>query len=167
MPSSQPLHPVIRFLHRIEDGILISLLLVMIVMAVLQIVLRNLFDSGILWGDAFVRVLVLWIGLVGAMIASRTGNHISIDVISRFLPPQLKRISDLMIYLFTLAVCWVMAWYAYGFVLLEKEDGMTAFAGIPIWICESIIPFAFGLIGLRYLVLAGQALILLFKRPDA
>ncbi len=161
MPSNSP---VIKFLHKIEDTILIGMLLAMIIMAVLQIVLRNLFDSGIFWGDGLVKVLVLWIGLVGAMIASRNNHHISIDVISRFLPPGLKKLSNLIISIFTTAICWIMTWYSFSFVMLEKEDNMTAFANVPVWICESIIPVAFGIIGLRYLILSFQSLVLLFKR---
>lgn len=164
MPSNQ--HPVIRVLHRIEDGILISLLLIMIIMAVLQIALRNFFDSGIIWGDAFVRILVLWIGLIGAMIASRKNHHISIDVISRFLPRTLKKLSFLLICLFTMTISWAMAYYSLTFVILEKQDGLTAFAGVPVWICESIIPVAFGIIGLRYMVQTVQTVIRLIKGKE-
>ncbi|MCK5838003.1 MAG: TRAP transporter small permease, partial [Desulfobacula sp.] len=88
---------IITALQKIEDSILIGLLLSMICMAVLQIVMRNLFDSGILWGDELIRVLVLWIGLIGAMIASRNNHHISIDVISRYLPDKIKKFTNLMI----------------------------------------------------------------------
>ncbi len=72
------------FLHRLEDGMLVGLLLLLIGMAVAQIFLRNFLGSGILWGDALLRVAVLWIGLLGAMAASRRGAHIGIDVVSRF-----------------------------------------------------------------------------------
>jgi len=74
------------FLYRVENGILVVLLLSMLAMAVFQIVLRNLFESGIVWGDILVRILVLWVGLAGAMVASRKGNHINIDILSRYLP---------------------------------------------------------------------------------
>ena len=47
---------IITVLQKIEDSILIGLLLSIICMAVLQIVMRNLFDSGILWGDELIRV---------------------------------------------------------------------------------------------------------------
>lgn len=157
-------YPIIKLLCRIENGLLISLLLVMIFMAVLQIVLRNLFDSGILWGDGLVRVLVLWIGLVGAMIASRSNHHISIDVISRYLPASVKKVSDLFIYLFTAAVCSIMAYVSLRFVIMEKEGGMTAFAAVPAWLCESIIPVAFSIISLRYFIFLFQTLFRLLKR---
>ena len=141
---------ILAFLQKIEDGILVGLLLLMIFIAVLQIFLRNLFDSGILWGDPLVRILVLWIGLIGAMVASRDNHHISIDVISRYLPDKIKKLSNLIISIFTSLVCAVMAYYSLIFVMMEKNDGILAFATIPAWVCESIIPVSFGIISFRY-----------------
>jgi TRAP-type C4-dicarboxylate transport system permease small subunit len=154
---------IITLFQRVEDGILIALLLVMIFMAVLQIALRNLFDSGILWGDPLVRILVLWIGLMGAMIASRNNHHISIDVISRYLPDRIKQVATLLVCAFTCLVCAVMTWYSFGFVMMERADKITAFAAIPAWICESIIPMAFAVISARYLLLSGITLVRLFR----
>ena len=141
------------FLYRIEDGVLVSLLLMMIVMAVAQIFLRNVCESGIFWGDTLVRILVLWIGLIGAMVASRHNNHISIDVISRFLPERVKSVANIVIQLFTSLICGVVGYYSLNFVKMEFEYGGTAFAGVPIWLCEAIIPFAFWVIALRYFIL--------------
>lgn len=154
---------IINFLQKIEDTILVSLLLFMILMAVLQIVMRNLLDSGILWGDSLVKVLVLWIGLIGAMIASRSNNHISIDVISRYLPLQIKKLADLLTAVFTALICGAMAYFSLGFVILEKKDGFTAFADVPAWICESIIPFAFAIISLRYILFSFNLFMKLWK----
>ena len=151
------------FLQKIEDGILVGLLLLMIFIAVLQIFLRNLFDSGILWGDPLVRILVLWIGLIGAMVASRDNHHISIDVISRYLPEQIKKLSNLIISIFTSLVCAVMAYYSLIFVMMEKNEGILAFATIPAWVCESIIPVSFIIISFRYLLLSFTRLTKLFK----
>ena len=157
---------MISHLQKIEDGLLICLLMIMIFMAALQIILRNFFNSGILWGDGFVRVLVLWIGLLGAMIASRDNHHISIDLISRYLPKTSKRFTRLMTACFTTTICGIMTGYSFIFVMAEKEGAMTAFASVPAWVCESIIPFAFGVITIRYLLISGQILIDLFKRPE-
>jgi len=143
---------VIRFLQKMEDSILVGLLLVMIGLAVAQIGLRNFFSSGIVWGDSLVRVLVLWTGLLGAMAASRADNHIRIDVIFRYLPPGAKQAATLVIQAFTAMICLVMAWHSARFVHMEMADGMTAFAGVPAWVCELIIPLAFLVMGIRYLL---------------
>ena len=141
-------------LYRLEDSILIGLLLVMISMAVIQILLRNLFVIGIVWGDILVRVLVLWIGLLGAMVASRKGNHISIDVISRYLPERVKGAVNCIVDLFTASICTTVAYYSLRFVLMEFEEGGMIFAQVPVWVCETIIPFAFSVIALRYFILS-------------
>jgi len=136
-----------------EDCILVGLLILMLGMAITQIVMRNLFASGIVWGDSLVRVLVLWISLVGAMIAARQDRHISIDAVSRYLPERFRIIVRRLTNLFAAAVCLVAGYYSFQFIRIEFEDGAIAFAGIPAWLCEAIIPFALAVIGLRYFFL--------------
>lgn len=161
------LRPLVLLVQRVEDSILISLLLVMITMAVLQIFLRNFFDSGIVWGDSLVRVLVLWIGLVGAMVASRTDNHISIDILSRYLPPRIKRFTTLAVHVFTAVVTAVMAWVSLEFVKMEMGDKMIAFANVPAWVCESIIPIAFLVISIRYTLFSINLFVQLVPKKQA
>ncbi len=145
---------LLKAVHWLEDAFLVCLLLTMVGLAVLQIVLRNGFDGGFLWAESFLRVLVLWIGLAGAMAASRTHRHINIDIIGRFLPPLAARAAAVFNALFTAGVCAALAYYSLDFVRVEYEAPSMAFASVPTWICESIIPFAFSVIALRYLLLA-------------
>jgi len=141
-------------LYRIEDGILVGLLLLMIGLSVTQIFLRNLFDSGIVWSDILVRILVLWVGLLGAMVASRQGNHINVDILDRYLPERVKPLVSTVVQLFTALICTVATYFSLLFVQGEYADGGTLFARVPAWVCESIIPFAFAVIALRYFMLS-------------
>jgi len=135
-----------------ENGLMALLLTSMIVLAASQIVMRNVWDTGLSWSDPLLRIMVLWLGLFGAMAATRSHEHISIDILSRFLPPFWKRIARLVTDLFSAAICALIAYHATLFVLMEKEDGMIAFGNIPAWICESIIPIGFGVMALRFLL---------------
>ena len=144
-------------LHAIEDFILVGLLLTMVGVAVTQIVLRNGFDGGFLWAESFLRVLVLWIGLAGAMAASREHRHISVDIIGRFLPPLAHKVAIVFTALFTAGIAGALAWYSLDFVKIEYENPSMAFGSVPTWVCESIMPMAFTVIGLRYLLLAATA----------
>ncbi|MBW2605353.1 MAG: TRAP transporter small permease subunit [Deltaproteobacteria bacterium] len=141
-------------IYRVEDSILVGLLLLMIVMAVLQVFLRNFFGTGIVWSDVLVRVLVLWVGLMGAMVASRQGNHINIDIMERYLSGRVKIVVKFVVGLFTAVICLVTAYYSLQFVQSEFIYGGESFAKVPIWLCESIIPFAFMVISLRYFLLS-------------
>lgn len=145
---------LIRFLEAIEDGLLVSLLLFMLALAITQIGLRNFFDSGLLWADSLLRVLVLWVGLLGAMMASRKGSHINIDLLTRFASGHAKWVLSGISSAVTAAISLLLAWHSYLFVQMEAADGLIAFAHIPYWTLEVILPLAFLVIGLRYTALA-------------
>ena len=151
--ASNILSKLLHYLHKLEDSVIVILLSSMLGFAVLQIILRNFFHSGIQWSDSFLRILVLWLGLIGAMIASRDGKHINIDLLSKYLPGKLTHFSAVFCQLFTSVISAIVAYYSFLFVLMEKDSGDIAFASIPLWFCESIIPFAFSVISIRYLIL--------------
>lgn len=143
---------LIGFLHKIESGLLAVILFVLIVLAAWQVLARNFFDGGLLWGDGFVRVAVLWVTLIGAMVASRTDDHIRMDVVTRYLPAALQQVTRRLTALFTAAVCGVFAWYALAFVREEMEYGAMAFGEVPAWACALVMPIGFGVMALRYVL---------------
>lgn len=147
-----------RLIHLLEDGLLIFTLGSIILLALSQIVLRNFFDSGIEWSEPLLKIMVMWLSLLGAIAATKQNKHISIDAVSRLLPNKGKVINAIVANLFSAIICAIVSYYATQFVLLEYEDGIMAFSKIPAWICESIIPIGFGLMALRFLINVGQSL---------
>ena len=143
----------ISLINRLEDGLLVLILSSMIFLAVFQIISRNLFSEGMVWIDPLLRVLVLWVGLAGAVVATRTNNHIRIDVFSKYLPKKILPYVERSVYLFTILICLLVAWHAGRFVYSEYEYGTIAFASIPSWLTASIIPLSFLLIAIRYALL--------------
>ena len=141
----------LRIVGWVEDAILITLLSIMIGLAIAQVLLRNLFESGITWGDPLLRVLVLWLGLTGALVATRLDKHISIDVLYRYLGPRAKSFSRVLADFFAACVSGIVAYHAARFVAIEYQAGTFAFASVPAWLVESIVPVAFGVIAIRYL----------------
>ncbi len=140
--------------NRIENAILVALVAVLVAIAGAQIVLRNLFGGGLVWADPLMRTLVLWVGLVGAVVAAQHDNHIAINVLARLLPPGLKRWTRVLTDLTTAAVCAALAWTGGALIISEYEGGALAFGRVPVWACQLVIPLAFGGIALRYLGLA-------------
>lgn len=143
---------LLRLLGLAEDALLLMLLAGMIAIASSQIVLRNLFDSGIAWADPMLRVMLVWLGMAGALVAAREDRQLTVDVLSRLLPPRWKLRGRLLTDLFTAVVSGMLAWHAGRLVLGDRAAGLIAFSGIPVWVCELALPLGFGLIALRYLV---------------
>ena len=82
------LEKINAWIEQTETALLVLVLGFMVVFAFLQVVLRNIFDEGILWGDILLRHLVLWVGFIGASLATREQKHINIDLFSRWLPEK-------------------------------------------------------------------------------
>jgi len=137
-----------------EDALMVLLLSAMILVAGTQIVLRNLFDGAILWADPLLRVAVLWVGMIGAMVATRGDKQIAIDAVSRFLPEHWKFRLRVLTDLFTSAVSAVVAWSSFRLMMGDREAGGMTIAFVPVWVCEAILPVAFAVIALRYLLFA-------------
>mgnify|MGYP000089878432 CR=1 FL=1 len=152
------LHKGVQILHRIEDTLLVTILLAMVTLAFSQIVMRNFLGTGNIWLDPLLRVLVLWVGLLGALVATRQNKQISVDVLTRFLPERLKTISDIIPRTFAAIISAIIAWHSFLFLIDEWNSGAMAFASVPAWLPESIIPIGFAVIALRY---AFQVLVLI------
>ena len=139
-----------EMIDRVEQTLVVSFLGLMIFIAFLQIVLRNFFSTGLDWGDALLRNLVLWIGFIGATLATKEGKHINIDVISRWLPSMGKNVVTLIIHLFSFLVCCALTYATLKFIRNEIQMGQKTFLNIPVWIPEMILPVTFGLMSLRF-----------------
>jgi TRAP-type C4-dicarboxylate transport system permease small subunit len=139
-----------KIIDRMEQRLLVTLLSLMILIAFSQIVLRNLFDTGLAWGDPLVRNLVLWVSFIGAALATKEGKHINIDVVSRWMPPRGKILVEAITGLFSSLVCALMTFAALKFIKNEAQMGGGTFLGIPLWIPEIILPITFALMALRF-----------------
>ncbi len=139
-----------HYLDRGEQFLLISFLSFMIFIAFLQIVLRNFFDTGLGWGDSLLRNLVLWVGFIGATLATREGKHINIDVVSRWLPSLSQKVVTFITHLFSLLICLLLTYAALKFIINEAQMGHKTFLNIPAWVPQMILPVTFGLMTFRF-----------------
>ena len=136
----------------------------MVLLSFLQVLLRNFFDEGILWGDTFLRHLVLWVGFIGASLATKEKKHINIDVFGRMLTGKIKFLADTVINLFASFISGYLANAAWSFVMDEKEFGTIIFNEVPAWPFQIIIPIGFALMALRFLNIAVLSLADVFKK---
>jgi C4-dicarboxylate transporter DctQ subunit len=135
---------------RVEQTLIVTFLGFMILIAFLQIVLRNFFSTGLDWGDQLLRNLVLWIGFIGATLATKEGKHINIDVVSRWLPSQGKKIVTLIIHLFSFFICCLLTYATLKFIKNEVQMENMTFLNIPAWVPEMILPITFSLMTFRF-----------------
>ena len=144
-----------KSLAAVENSIIIGLVTVMVLLAFWQVFMRNAFESGILWGDIFLRHLVLWVGFVGASLATRDEKHISIDALSRIASPKILPYIRIVTDIATMIVCIILANAGWKFVQYEKEAESVLFqtdwfGEVHSWTLQIIIPVGFALIAFRF-----------------
>ena len=132
---------------------LVTLLSAMMLIAVGQIIAREVFETGVVWADELVKLLVLWLAMVGSIAACRDNRHIRIDALSHVLPPAAVRVIRIVVDTFAAIVCGVIAWHAYRYLQLEIEFEDTVLVDTPAWVAHVIVPLAFLLLAYRFAVL--------------
>jgi C4-dicarboxylate transporter, DctQ subunit len=141
-------------LNKIEGVFLILMLSVMMLVAFGQVMLRNVFHTGINGADILLRHLVLWIGFLGAAIATSEERHINIDALRRFLSPRIRSAVDVLTDLFAAVICFFLMNAARVFVQSEMADQRMVYQDIPAWYVQVIIPIGFGLLVVHFTIRA-------------
>ena len=151
-PEDQPgvLGKADRIGRFIENTALVVVLAAMIFLAAAQIFMRNFLDTGLSWGDEALRLMVLWITMLGAVAAARDRRHIVIDALSRILPDGLQKWAAFIVDIFSAGVAGVLAWFSAEFVIESKEYGDVLLNDLPAWLFQLILPLGFALIAYRY-----------------
>ena len=150
LPLQNSLNQVSRWFTRVETWIVIVLVAFVIGFGLLQIILRNVFSTGLVWGDTFLRHAVLWICLLGAARATAEGKHIHIDLLPRLLPVQFRSLIRIVANTLPVVVSAILLYSSLEFVQNERLAGQSAVEFIPFWWLELIFPFSFMVMTIRF-----------------
>lgn len=86
-----------RKVRRVSTGInwvigaaIVVMLAVIVLVISLQIVMRGLIGSSLVWTSELSGVLLVWSVCLGIALAFRTRSHINVDVLTNILPSRLR-----------------------------------------------------------------------------
>jgi len=136
-----------KLIRRIDNAlkwILAAMMLSIVLVVCWQVVSRYLLNSPSSITEELSRCLLIWIGMLGAALAYRTGVHLGLDIVTqRFNPRNRQRLAMLVsaaVVLFALAV---MVVGGGNLVALTFElNQMSAALGIRMAYIYLIIPFS-------------------------
>jgi tripartite ATP-independent transporter DctM subunit len=170
---------------RTEDAVVIMGLFLMALIPVVELLGRALFSTGIPGATEYLQHLTLWIGFLGAMLATREGKHLRIATHKKWLSPFAKRLLNCAEAFIAAAICiglfgaslelvvaeapGLPAWSAKiipdfieswlePFGLFENAGLSTVGGWIPIWFAEAIMPFGFAVMAIRFILGASKRL---------
>lgn len=138
-------------LHAFENGISVAVLLTMALLPLAEALIRTVYPSGISGSMIWVQHLALWVGFLGAAIAARRGELLSLTAGAQLAGARSKEWIDLVVGGISVAVCLVLFWGSLELVSVERDGGRTLAFGVPVWLAQAVMPFGFALIGVRLL----------------
>ena len=154
-PELEPGRPERRtWLTVAEDSLSVIALMLMMLLPVSEMGTRILHVRGIPASPALVQQLTLWVGLLGAALASRSGRLLALSS-STFLPERIRPWVSIFTGFILAAVSACLAWASWVFVESERQAGSSLLPGFPKWWFILIMPAGFGLIAARAVWFAG------------
>jgi C4-dicarboxylate transporter DctQ subunit len=141
-----------NLVHRTEEGLLALILGAMTVLTFVQVVLRYVFNTGLLWALEATTYMFGWLVLIGLSYGVRKHAHIGIDALVKKFPRDLRRIVGLIVVVLALVYAGIMLYGGYGYVRRLMILGVEA-QDIPVerWILNLSLPIGFGLLFIRLL----------------
>jgi len=135
-------------LQLFEDSFSILALSLMTALPVIEMISRQFRWSGIPGSAVIVQQLTLWIGMLGGMLASRSGRLLGLSS-SSFLPASWIAPAKVFWSAALAAVSTCLAYASWVFVQSERQAGSYLLPGLPKWTALAIMMFGFAVIALR------------------
>jgi len=151
------LESIPRLIRRMVGWMVVLVLGWMILLALSQLLLRWFFSSAIPWADPQLRQMVLWIGLLGGVLAAADGRHIRIDIAPHYLHGKAKFLIERMGLLIAALGSFYLALLSIRFLRSEQASGTiikNVLFGFDLaqWVFETVIPFGYALMGFYFLI---------------
>lgn len=147
-----------NFAARTLGALCVLIFLVLVLDVLWGVLTRYAFGQQAHWSEELARLLLVWLAMIGASLAYIEKSHLGVDVLTRLLDHQARRLADVithaMVFLFAAAVMV----YGGSILFLDRWESGQVMAALPIkkaWFYLSV-PISGGLIALFALdLLAG------------
>jgi C4-dicarboxylate transporter DctQ subunit len=145
------IQPVI---NRLEEGLMALLLAVMTFLTALQVLLRYVFNTGLIWSLEATTYTFGWLVLLGMAYGVRTRSHIAVNLLVSRLHGRTGRVLTFVSLAVCLAYSLLMLYGSSVFIQRLFQLGHEA-RDLPVarWILTIMLPLGFALLTFRFLEL--------------
>lgn len=113
-------------------------------LTIYQVFSRYVLKSPLVWSEAVVRYLMIWIVLLGIGIAIRKGSMISVEILLHIVPKRVRRIMRLFIILINIVFLSLLIKYGFD-IMTNLAHQKTGTLNIPVSWIYAAIPVGSGL----------------------
>ncbi len=150
-------------LSLILDGIIASFFTFILLITILQVILRYVFNTSVLGGNEAMETLFIYTTAVGAAVAVRRRQHINIGYFVQLLPPLLQRLADIAVHVLVAFLNGVIIYYSITWIS-KVGTNESPVLRVPEWIFQFSIPIGCSLVIIFCLV--NISLVIHNEQPD-
>lgn len=124
----------------------VLILSAMILIPLLETVGRRVAGVGVTGAANWVQHLTLWIALLGGILATKNGGHLSMGVTELLRQSSFKKYITLLVNIGVVIILFCLIQASIQLVIFQYESPETLSGWLPIWLAQSLMPL--GLAGM-------------------
>ena len=124
-----------KYVLSLFNGLIVLFLAIMLVLVFGNVVLRYVFNSGIVFSEEVSRFLFMWINLIGALVVLKDHGHLGMSSVVEKFGETGQRICRFLADALTLACCLLLAHGTWKQVIIGMDDHAPV-TGIPMGIIQ-------------------------------
>ena len=138
-------------LKRYEDIFAIGVFTIMALLPFLEAFTRLIGILGIPASQILVQHLTLWIGFIGASLATRQNKLLALTHKPLFIDEETFHLGRYVAKLLTFSVLIALAWGSWKLLIIEMEYPIDIAPNVPRWLAIMVMPFVFALMSIKIL----------------
>lgn len=149
--GNKPASKVDKAFAFIENWFSYLILIFLVVLPVLDVIIRNFFQSSLPGSVLIVQHLTLWVGISGAALAARYDRLLTFTLGSQFLEKESKLSHAAKFISSTAGAAVSLGLAVASFILVKTEAQYPNYImqGLPTWVAEIVMPIGFLIIAIR------------------
>lgn len=112
-------------IYRFSKGFLATLVGLMVVVTLLEVTARNIFNHSFAWSEEFSRFLLVWITFIGASVVYKKGELVALDVLEK-LSEKTRKIVFVIIQIVVIAFIAVLTYLGFNTTFSATIMNQTA-----------------------------------------
>jgi len=130
-----------NFINKMLDFFAVILVCFVFLLIIIQVVMRYVFNSPLIWSEELARYAMVWMAFVGSVIAMRNGEHIDITVVVNSLPASLKTYVNIISKIISTAFLIMLIYLGFQMVMMNISQTSSA-NGLPMSLIYLCIPLS-------------------------
>lgn len=130
------------FLHNFEDIIAAIFITITTILVVINIIMRYILNSGLVWSEEVATGCFVWSVFIGAAAVFKHRGHVGVDVVVKFMPPVLRKAVQLITDIILVVLNGYMSYLAILYIRTSYTK-MTPVLGVSSAYISSSVLIAF------------------------